>query len=153
VAEVDDLFGVAEYKHGARPFVAGIRRRGRIAFPKPGHQGAITDSAGPSAVSDTEKFAVPSTGRHPDFDLDLGVGRRPDHRGDAAPCGGLQRRRLVALCGAGDHKGSGRDGLGRNDGGVGQGQRFQAFAVPCLRRGIRGNHDQKGDEFHGNDYE
>ena len=96
--------GWSEYKHGARPFVPRIRGCGRIAVPKPGHQGAVTDSAGPSAVSDTKKFAVPSTGGHPDFDLDLGVGRRPDHRGDAAPCGGLQRRR-VALCGAGTTKG------------------------------------------------
>ena len=57
--------GMADRERRVSPLVAGIGRRGRVAFLQRGRHRRITDDAGPAAVADRLELAVPVLGRQP----------------------------------------------------------------------------------------
>ncbi len=87
IAEIDQLFGMAESERGTRSFgglVAGIGRRRSVALAQGGRHGVEADGAGPPAITDGLEFAVPMSRGHPDFDSNLRIGGRAESGGDAA---------------------------------------------------------------------
>ena len=63
--------------------MAGIRRRDGISAPqRVGHR-LVVDATCPSAVANALELSIPGLLRHPDFDLDVGIPRRPQCRSDA----------------------------------------------------------------------
>jgi hypothetical protein len=77
VREINELFRVAKRERRVTAPVSGIGRCGRVAFLQRGCHRRVADHAGPPAIADGLELAVPRVGRHPDFDLDFGIGRRP----------------------------------------------------------------------------
>src|ERR1700674_2522040 len=63
--------------------VAGVCGARRVAAAKGRDHGGVRDGAAERAIADRMELAVPAGRRHPDFDLDVGIGRRLQRRGDA----------------------------------------------------------------------
>src|SRR5262249_14800932 len=88
VREVHNLLRMAQAKHpvgtiGGR--VTGIGSGGRIAQPQGHlHVGITLNRSGKSSVSDGEEPSVPVLGRHPELDVDVGVGGWLEDHCDAA---------------------------------------------------------------------
>src|ERR1035438_7700172 len=85
--------------------VPGIRGRGGVAMSYGVRQAGVADGTGKTAVADALKLAVPSRGRHPNFELNIRVIHGLDDTGHAAksrcvPDGWIPRWRVRA-CGNG----------------------------------------------------
>src|SRR5580692_8198031 len=95
-------------------------------------QRAVTDNAGPSAVTHRLEFSIPSRSGQPDFDLDVGIVARLQGCGYAAKSREIleidRRRGCPAECPAGWRELTGCNGLGERYGGVRKGQRGEALA-------------------------
>ncbi len=89
--KIDNLFGMIKgpRRRRAAVLMAGIRGSRRVAVPHGARKTRETDRAGIAAVTDTLKFAVPVGGREPDFEADIGVGRRLDRSGNTAEPGNI----------------------------------------------------------------
>ena len=86
IAEVGDLLGVIERPGGigAAGMVAGIGGGGGVVVGHGVRQLVVADGARETAVADALELAVPVGGGHPDFELDIGIGRWLDGSGHAA---------------------------------------------------------------------
>ena len=91
IREVDELFRMADGEERVAALVAGVGGRRRVAFLHRRRHRREADDAGPAAAADELKLAVPVL-RQPGFHLDLGIGRRPQDRVDAA----MRRERSAA---------------------------------------------------------
>src|ERR1022692_1005697 len=91
--------------------VPGIRGRGGVAMSYGVRQAGVADGTGKTAVADALKLAVPSRGRHPNFELNIRVVHWFDDAGHAAKgrrvADSLASRRRVRARG---HGLSGADG-------------------------------------------
>ena len=144
--EVHELLGMPEREGAAAADVTGVgRRRGIAGSQRLGHV-RIADDARPATVADRLILAVPGSvarrafgGRHrqPDLDLDVGVARRRQRRGDAAE----RTQRLVgvraARRAAGRLERAGGHDLRFRDGRVLERQRRQALARGGRKRSSR----------------
>ena len=79
---------------GGPAHVPGVGRGGRVAAPHRRRQRRVSNEAGPAAVADLLKFAVPARDRQPDFDLDIGIARGRNCRGHAAERGQIREGRV-----------------------------------------------------------
>ena len=91
VGEIDESFRVAERPGGVDPArcVAGVGARGCVALQDGQCQRAIIHFSGEPAIALAAKFAIPSGGGHPYFDLYVRIWRGFVVGGDAAKGGEL----------------------------------------------------------------
>ena len=85
IGPVDNLLGMALTELHVVAGVAGIGAGGGVAAAERGRQRGVADRARIAAVADALELAVPRIGRrHPQLELDLGVGGRARDRLNAA---------------------------------------------------------------------
>ena len=118
--------------------MAGIGARGGEAALEVVPELAVVDGAGKASVASTEEAMVPALLGHPDLEADDGVGGWVQDAADAAECGQSLEGGAV-----GGSEGSCGDRLGRQDGGVGQGELGECVAVCGLRGGREGGDGEK----------
>jgi hypothetical protein len=146
IAEVGDLLGVVERPGGigALGMVAGIGGGRGVVVGEREAQLVVADQAREAAVAGALELAVPVGDGHPDFKINIRVGRRLDGSGHAAE--GRQVRHGFAV---GHGEAAGRHGLRAGDGGGGEVQLIQGFAclgrVGCRCERHAGGHGERGE--------
>src|SRR6185503_5038312 len=76
ITEVDDLRRMAQSPSSVdgRAGVSRVRASGNVAMLERGSEFEVIDGASEAAVRETLKLAIPILERHPDFDVDVGIG-------------------------------------------------------------------------------
>ena len=133
IRKIDQFLWMTDHERCVSACVAGIGRRRRIPILQRRRQPVIVDGSCPATVANSLELAVPSRGRQPHFDLDVGVGRRGERGGDTterrqlgdpSPDGRIRRSWKHSDVGEFPR----RHFVGRSNRRIGEGQRRQPLA-------------------------
>src|SRR5262245_139300 len=124
--EIDDLLGMFERPAPvlASGLMPGVSRCGSVAFTNCAGKPRIADRAREPAIADSEESSVPTGGRHPHLELDVGILRWTDRAHHAA-----ERRQVRdRLRHTRRFERSAGDKISGSDGRVGKREFSEAFA-------------------------